>query len=663
MLHAIHFPKNSAVGPHSSYSRYYILFRFSPPDLITPGVHVKWYSNAGLSNLVHLGDTFSPPLLTVGKHTYYVTQTVGGIESPSCPVNLTIDSLPSSPKASDTASCFGFVVPDLAAQGSAIRWYADRQLTALLHSGDTLSSGKTAIGFYTFYLTQTVNQCQSLPDSVTLAIDSIPNAPVSQDTASCFGFMVPQLIASGSNIRWYDDTLLATPIHLGDTLSSGKTAVGSYTFYATQTTKSCESQTNSIVLTIHGIPQAPLAIDTSYCSGVDSAILIAQGLSIQWYDNSTQIQALYSGDTLILLHPSVGQHTYYASQTVNGCESELDTAQLRIHPVPPSPQSMGASSCFGEPVPHLIANGSNLHWYASPQLTQVIHVGDTLITGKTAAGIYSYFVTQSLLGCASFPDSLALTIHAIPEAPITTDTSSCYQNSVPELFAQGSNVQWFIDTTLLSPIHQGNSFATGDTSVGRYVYYATQTVNGCESPEDSAILNIDSLPVVTVTPSWIQISSGDTILLQAFNADSYRWSPSHGLQDSTGAQIQANPDTNIIYTVIGTDGNGCRGQAQIQVDVWPLGDDEGMGRRKARIVVFPNPSRGSFTVEWPANDGDRAEISLINSLGSQLIQRNVWANNGIFQSHFEVKSIPNGAYYLLIDNGVDRQTIKIIIDQ
>ena len=51
------------------------------------------------------------------------------------------------------------------------------------------------------------------------------------------------------------------------------------------------------------------------------------------------------------------------------------------------------------------------------------------------------------------------------------------------------------------------------------------------------------------------ICAGDSIAISASGADSYLWTPSAGLKDSTSAQITVLPDTTKVYTVLLTKGS------------------------------------------------------------------------------------------------------------
>ena len=535
----------------------------SVPDLIAQGNNIIWYSDSNLTTVVFGGDTFATGNSTAGVYTYYATQTVNNCEGPAQTVTLTIYALPIAPNASDTAICFGDSVPPLIASGFGIQWYSDSTLTTLVHSGDTFSTGDTASGIYNYYVTQTVNGCEGPADTATLTIQALPLAPVTVDTAICLGDSVPSLVAIGSNINWYGDTALTNLIFAGDTFTTGDTIAGIHTYYVTQTINGCEGPADSASLIIFGLPSAPLTSDTAICLGDSVPSLIASGNNINWYSDSSLTNLIFSGDTFSTGDTLSGTYNYFVTQSVNGCEGPADTATLTIKALPTAPVVADTGICFGDSVPPLIASGTNINWYSDTTLTSLIFAGDTLITGVSAAGVYPYFVTQTVNGCEGPADTATLTIQSLPSAPTTTDTAICLGDSVPSLVAMGSNINWYSDTALTNLVFAGDTFATGDTTAGIHTYYVTQTANGCEGPADSASLTIFGLPSAPLT-SDTAICLGDSVPSLIASGSNISWYSDSSLTNlifsgdtfSTGNTLSGTYNYYVTQSV-----NGCEGLA------------------------------------------------------------------------------------------------------
>jgi hypothetical protein len=79
-------------------------------------------------------------------------------------------------------------------------------------------------------------------------------------------------------------------------------------------------------------------------------------------------------------------------------------------------------------------------------------------------------------------------------------------------------------------------------------------------------VTVNPLPNVQVTPPVASNCGGGISTLVASGADTYTWSPAAGLSSTVGSTVQADPSGFIaIYTVTGTDVNGCQNTATAQV--------------------------------------------------------------------------------------------------
>ena len=472
-----------------------VCFGQTVPDLTATGTNIQWYSDPALTILVFTGNPFPTGQTAVGTYTYYVTQTVNFIESPSDTVFLVINPIPAAPTASNQIACFNTTIPDLTATGTNIQWYD--MTPALVFSGSPFPTGETAVGTYTYMVTQTAGGCESPADTVTLTITAPPATPVaSNDTTICYGDPTPDLTASGTNINWYDG--LGNPVGTGSPFASGVTAPGTYTFIATQTNTvtTCESLGDTVLLTINSIAP-PVAPDVAVCFGLPVPPLTATGTSIEWYDNLGN--PVFSGSPFNTGQTAVGTYTYYVTQTntVTTCSSPQDTVYLIISTQPTlAPTVSDTDACFGSAIPDLNSTtGTIINWYSDAALTNLVFSGNPFPTGQTAIGSYTFFATDSTPGCPEGPsDPAVLVINSLPATLAVNDTATCFGSPIPDLIAVGNNITWY-DTGMVI-VSVNDTFATGQTAVGTYTYYVTQTntVTGCSSVADSVMLTINALP-------------------------------------------------------------------------------------------------------------------------------------------------------------------------
>jgi hypothetical protein len=158
-----------------------------------------------------------------------------------------------------------------------------------------------------------------------ITVNSIPSAPTgsaSQSFCSAASPTVAALSATGTTIQWYDAA------SNGNLLSSSAALTNSTSYYASQTVSGCESTSRlAVAVTVTTTPSAPTgSASQSFCSAASPTVaaLSATGTAIQWYDAASNGNLLSSSAAL------TNSTSYYASQTVSGCESTSRLAVVAV---------------------------------------------------------------------------------------------------------------------------------------------------------------------------------------------------------------------------------------------------------------------------------------------------------------------------------------------
>ena len=127
-----------------------------------------------------------------------------------------------------------------------------------------------------------------------------------------------------------------------------------------------------------------------------------------------------------------------------------------------------------------------------------------------------------------------------------------------------------------NPVTAGSGSAsiiynTGTLTPGTY-YFIHETT--CSSASVTATSNtvtvfVASLPSVSIAMSnTVYCSPGtNSVVLTANGANTYTWAPLTGLSSSVGVSVNASPSLSVIYTVTGTDLNGCVSSGTNQLTV------------------------------------------------------------------------------------------------
>ena len=307
------------------------------------------YSWSGPGTII-TPNSYSTNVDAAGTYTVVVEDIENGCTN-MFTVDVDEDLTPvTSPIISNIETCYGTSNPGFTVtSGTNVRWYNDAGLITYLTTGNSYTPVVTSAGTHSFYATSTgANGCESLPREVTLTIHELPVVPVAIGNTICEGDAPEMLTGIGTNIKWYDNTnafiVASTTYAPTDVLN------GTYTYYATQTdANGCESATASAQYVINSIPVPPIFIDPDIevCQTLTNPSFTVVGSDIKWYKNIIGT-AIATGNTHQPDEIIPGTYNYYATQAVNGCESNDATGTFTINPMPVKYNVTGGGSyCEG----------------------------------------------------------------------------------------------------------------------------------------------------------------------------------------------------------------------------------------------------------------------------------------------------------------------------
>jgi len=145
----------------------------------------------------------------------------------------------------------------------------------------------------------------------------------------------------------------------------------------------------------------------------------------------------------------------------------------------PTASDQAFCSAASPAVASLTATGTSIQWYSASS-------GGTALSSSTAlTTATTYYATQTDGGCESVSrTAVVVTINNTPSVPTGTATQIFCSTSSPtvnELSATGTSIQWYEASS------GGSALATNTSLVNSTIYYATQTVSGCESTTRLAV--------------------------------------------------------------------------------------------------------------------------------------------------------------------------------
>jgi len=381
-------------------------------------------------------------------------------------------------------------------------------------------------------------------------------------------------------------------------------------------------------------PDAPTASAQSFCSSATVASLTAiggSGATFSWYANAT-------GGTALASTTALATGTYYVSQTLSACESARTSVAVTVTTVSQPTAAASQSFCNSATVANLTATGANgttISWYAAA-------TGGTALAGTTALVSGStYYAGQTVGSCSSTRTAVTATI-TTATPPQAIDQTFCAPATVSVLFLPGNNIKWYSTV--------GGAQLAGTTPVVSGTYYATQTLNGCESAATPITVTITTTPSVTGDQTQ-DFTAGETIAdltVGVIEGAAITW---YTLADNVYTQV---PDTDLLvngvtYYVSQVVDNCESAKYAITASLVAATDTFSLAGLKA----YPNPANEVITI---TNRTELAGVSIINMLGQEVMQQRISGTT----AQLNIAQLAHGTYIVKVSaaNGASA-SIKI----
>lgn len=525
---------------------------------IAPGVGTNWYiyDNApGLTNIYTSGNTAYATVSTAQARTmtYSVFQiATNGCSGPASQlINVTVKPTPSAPGVQAMAVCQNAAAPALQPTGQNLLWYATS--TGGTGSATTPVVSTSQASQATYYVSQSLNGCESPRSALSVVVNAIPGVPTVEATgpAYCQNATAASLTATGSDLKWYRESAGGTS--LGDKPVPDTKQAGSFTYYVSQTVNGCEGSRSSQTIKINAAPVTPSVTGAySYCQKAPASVLTATGTGkLKWY--GTDGKSSDAAPTPSTDAP--GTVSYFVTQSADNCESARAEIKVTTKPTPGAPTTSAIVLCQNEPARTLSASGQNLVWYTAETGGNGSATTPTINTGQS--GSTNYYVSQSLDGCEGPRAALSVTVKPLPVAPGVAQKDICQFAKAEPLTAQGNDLRWYypdgklVGATPTPPTDRGATYA----------YQVSQVANDCEGPRATLTVNILTTPTPTVGKSTVEVCVGSTPQPLQATGTNLRWTdPAGNVTTTTPTPPTLNatvkPEGDIFY-VTQTGANGC----------------------------------------------------------------------------------------------------------
>lgn len=430
---------------------------------------------------------------------------------------------PVAPNFQTFCSAQNPTINDLTPNSNSIKWYASATATNQLNNTSPLLNGQT------YFASKQIGSC---PESQRLAVIAniiqSPIPPIASNQTFCenINAAISNLVATGQNVKWYSSLTDTNSLPANTILQTNTN------YYATQTVNGCESNRALINVTINSVTLPSLTSPQTFCVQQNAEInsIAISGQNIKWYDDAIVGNLLSNTSSLI------NRQTYYASQTINNCESLRTPVLINIQNTPPPTGTTIQNFCSTQnpTLNDIVINGTNLNWYNSNSNTIVIQNTTQLVNGIT------YYATQVLNNCESI-NRLAIIVNLISNINANDYSETICDNLNDgfeiinlssynaSLISNTSNCTFEYYSSLLSATNQTitnliSTITNYNLTTGNHIFFVRITsTNGCYQ---IVKLNISlvSKPIISINDIVPICENKNTIISAGSGFDSYIWS-------------------------------------------------------------------------------------------------------------------------------------------
>ncbi|MDI1355869.1 MAG: kelch repeat-containing protein [bacterium] len=531
---------------------------------------------------------------------------------PAVPISI------SSP--SNISICNGNSTTLTVSSAAPVTWYSSLSSTSSIASGTNFLTPTVSTGSYTYYAE--ANLCSPSASRTAVTFTANPNPSISVNSGSvCYGSTFT-IIPSGALSYSYSGGLsLVSP-----------TSTSSYSVTGTSSLGCPSSNTAVSNVLVNPTPTVSIAGSTSICFGSSTTLNANGAISYTW--NSSVVSSS------IIASPSSNTSYSLTGQNSFGCRHSISTL-IAVYPLPTVSVNSG-SICAGS-VFTIIPSGASSYSYSGgsntvspaanssysisgissqgclsantvianvsvlvvPTLTIIgagsLCIGDTITQTASGSGTSYAWSTGSTNNQITISPTLSTSYSLVVSASngcTTKQSKTITVNPLPSIWASANNQTLCLGKPL---ILYGIGALTYTWSGGVLnnvpfvppasgIYTVTGfDINSCHNTATIST-TVNPLPIISAANSPSIVCAGEEAELSAAGATTFIWSTGQ-----SGASVTITPFSTAIYTVTGTDGNGCENTAVILQAVDPC---TGLliKNQNEELHVFPNPNYGEFNI-------------------------------------------------------------------
>ncbi|MEN8224253.1 MAG: C25 family cysteine peptidase [Bacteroidota bacterium] len=343
--------------------------------------------------------------------------------------------------------------------------------------------------------------------------------------------------------------------------------------------------------------------------------------------------------------------------------------------------------CAASNVPYITnsVDGADFYyWIIEPEEAGLVNGSDTAVSidwsGDYTGAAYVKVCGMNNTGIGPQSDSLMVMVNAAPSATMTGSASVCSGADVELSVALTGIAPWTleIDNQTYNADTSPFTLIVNPTSSTTYAVTSVADAGGCDNVGTGAT-QVDIIPdpdqaAAPTGPAFVNSDDNPTSVYSttgATNADNYGWmiTPSTAYTDMAviGMDVTITWDNSykgdVGVQVRGLNGE-CPGEYSDEITV-TLESSYGIDElaRTLGLAVYPNPNKGSFTLELATEAVDKVNVRIVNAIGHTVYQEQDLRVSSNFSKIIDISREAEGIYMMVVESDLGIYTSRILIQK
>jgi len=358
----------------------------------------------------------------------------------------------------------------------------------------------------------------------------------------------------------------------------------------------------------------------------------------------------------------------------------------KVTEAPGTPAGNG-SVCAASSIPYVtnsVEGADFYYWTIQPEDAGVVSGTDTAVSivwsGDYQGAAYVKVCGMNNTGVGPASDSLMIMVNEAPSATMSGSASLCVGEDLDLSVMLTGSAPWtlMIDGQSYTANSSPFTVTVNPTSSTNYMVSSVEDASGCNNvgtgeTEVDVILS----PEKAATPTGPEAVNSDDDPTSTYattgsaNADSYEWivTPESAYTNMavSGMEVvvtwdnEYNGDAELL--VKGFNGE-CPGEYSDAITV-ALESAFGIDELASTLglAVYPNPNKGSFTLELATEAVDKVNVRIVNAIGHVVyLEQDIRVSNN-FSKVIDISSEAEGIYMMIIESDLGVYTTRVLIQK